>query len=817
MVRELPTGRVTFLFTDVEGSTRLLNELGAERYEDALAEHRRSLREAFGRHGGVEVDTQGDSFFFAFADADRALTAAEDAQAALAGGPIRVRIGVHTGEALVGREGYVGFEVHKGARVAAAGHGGQVVASEATRVASGRKLRPLGTHRLKDLAAPEPLWQLGDGEFPPLASLNQTNLPVQPTPLIGRERELREAGELLRESRLLTLAGPGGSGKTRLALQLAADAVEDFPHGVWWVPLQALRDPALVLPTIASTLGAQGDLAEHLTGRRLLLVLDNMEQLVDAAGELAALLTASGELKLLVTSREPLRVVAEVAYAVEPLAEDDAVALFRERAAAGEPLDAVRHICRALDCLPLAIELAAARTTLLSPRELLARLERRLPLLSAGKRDAPDRHRTLRATIEWSYELLCNSEQRLFARLAVFAGSFDVTAAEQVCDADVETMQTLVEKSLLRRWASGRFGFLETIHEYASERLSGLREASEIEQRHSCYYVELAVSAAPMEEGNYIVSSEAARRLIADRDNVRQAVDGAAKRGDISMVVRALGAIWSVWLSIGGAQEAIAWARIVLDHRNRLSERELVTVLVGASELMRFTGDLDSAEQLKLELLELGNRNDDALRKRWVSPILADLAEIALERGDSAAARTYAEESVAKGGGPRSASSLGEVVLREGDVERAAQLFEESAAGYRGVHDLNYAYTFEARGEAARRLGDYARARACFVEGVRRWNELEDEAAAAECLDGLAALALELGDRERAGVMAGAAARFRANRSARPWRPDRRLTDLPETALTRGRAMTLDEAVAYATESAAEDPTCAGRRLSSSP
>jgi len=284
---ELPTGTVTFLFTDIEGSTRLLHELGPERYAQALAEHRRALREAFAAQGGVEVDTQGDAFFFAFEEASAALRAAEQGQRALSAGPIRVRIGVHTGEARLAGEGYVGMEVHKGARIAAAGHGGQVLVSEATRIASGRELRSLGPHRLKDLSAPEPLWQRGGGEFPPPASLNQSNLPIQRSPLVGRERELAEAGALLGKERIITLVGPGGSGKTRLALQLAAEALEDFPHGVWWVPLQALRDPELVLPTIASTLGAQRELAEHLAGKRILLLLDNLEQLVESAAALA--------------------------------------------------------------------------------------------------------------------------------------------------------------------------------------------------------------------------------------------------------------------------------------------------------------------------------------------------------------------------------------------------------------------------------------------------------------------------------------------------------------------------------------------------
>ncbi len=315
---ELPAGTVTFLFTDVEGSTRLLHELGPEPYATALAEHRRLLRDAFNAHDGVEVDTQGDAFFVAFADAQAAAAAALDAQAAVASGPIRVRIGLHTGEPLLVDGAYVGIDVHKAARVCAAGHGGQVLVSEATRsLLTDVGLRALGPHRLKDLTEPEPLYQLGDGDFAPLKSLGGSNLPEQPTAFLGRELELAEVLRLLErgDGRLLTLTGAGGSGKTRLALQAAAEVVDAYPYGVWWVGLQALRDPQLVVPTIASTLGARGDLAEHIAGNRTLLVLDNLEQLLEAAPAVADLLAACANLRVLVTSRERLRVRGRAEYA----------------------------------------------------------------------------------------------------------------------------------------------------------------------------------------------------------------------------------------------------------------------------------------------------------------------------------------------------------------------------------------------------------------------------------------------------------------------------------------------------------------------
>jgi hypothetical protein len=359
---ELPTGTVTFLFTDVEGSTRLLGELGPDRYAEELAGHRRVLRDAFERHGGVEVDTQGDAFFVAFASPQSACAAADDAQAALAGGPIRVRMGLHTGTPVLGDEGYVGVDVHKGARIAAAGHGGQVLLSRETRdLLDGVPGRDLGEHRVKDFEQPVWIYQLGDDVFPPLKTLSNTNLPRPASTFVGREREVGEVVAFLRDgARLVTLTGPGGSGKTRLAIEAAAELVGEFRNGVFWVGLATVRDQELVLPTVAQALGAQEDLEAHIGERELLLLLDNLEQVVEAAPGLAAVVEACPNVRLLVTSRELLRVRGEVDYEVLPLADPDAVALF----CLCSRLDAsatVEELCRRLDNMPLALELAAAR------------------------------------------------------------------------------------------------------------------------------------------------------------------------------------------------------------------------------------------------------------------------------------------------------------------------------------------------------------------------------------------------------------------------------------------------------------------------
>src|SRR5215207_5584023 len=444
VVSELPSGTVTLLFTDIEGSTRLLEEVG-EGYAELLGGHRQVLRDSFARHGGVEFGTEGDAVFAAFAGAAGAVAAAADAQRALAGGPVRVRFGIYTGEPTVTDHDYVGLDVHRTARIAAAGHGGQIVLSEATQALldDELELRDLGEHRLKDISTPVRLFQVGRNHFPPLRTLSGGHLPLEPVALVGRRQEVAELTLLLgtERCRLVTVTGPGGIGKTSLAVAAAAELLESFEHGVTLVELAAITDPAVVLPAIAEALGVEGDVARHIGAREQLFVLDNLEQVVAAAGELSRMQSFCPNLSLLVTSREPLRIAGERELPLAPLAE-----AVQPGFSADDGL--IAEICSRLDSLPLAIELAAARVKVLSPDQLLLRLNRRLPFLTAGRRDLPERQRTLRATIEWSHDLLAAEEQRLFARLGVFSGGWTLDAAEQVCDAELDVLALLLDKSL---------------------------------------------------------------------------------------------------------------------------------------------------------------------------------------------------------------------------------------------------------------------------------------------------------------------------------------------------------------------------------
>jgi predicted ATPase/class 3 adenylate cyclase len=693
---DLPTGTVTFLFTDVEGSTKLLRELRVEAYAEALAEHRRLIREACTAEGGAEVDTQGDAFFFAFPTATGALAAAARLTASLSRGPIHVRVGVHTGTPFVTEEGYVGHDVHRAARIAAVGHGGQVLVSASTAQLVELELRNLGEHRPKDLSAPERVYQLGNGEFPALTSLYRTNLPVPATPFLGRDRELSEVVELLSAAdvRLLTLTGPGGTGKTRLALQAAGLASDAYPDGVWWVALAPLRDPSLVVATAAQALGSKNGLAEHIADRRMLCLFDNFEQVVVAAPDLSALVSACPNLDVLVTSRERLRVSGEQTYPVTPLAETDGEALFVTRARAVDPSfvasNAIPELCLRLDELPLALELAAARTVIFSPEQLLEKLGQRLDLLK-GERDADPRQQTLRATIEWSHDLLSVKERRLFRRLAVFAGGCTYEAAEEVAGADPDTLQSLLDKSLVRKRDSpvgSRYSMLETIGEYAAEQLDASGEAEDTARGHLEHYVALVEGVdARSEDGR-----EYETGLIEDdRDNVRRALDHALAH-DPERALELAGALGRYWLRRAHLREGREQLEAALAAAPESPAPARCHALIWATALAREYGDIDAAERFAHAALTLAREHGD---RKGAGMALGLLGSIAWLRGDLAAAARLQEDSLAEAsaagderGWLLGRADLALIVGASGDYPRAIALEREVVARARERQDM---------------------------------------------------------------------------------------------------------------------------------
>jgi predicted ATPase/class 3 adenylate cyclase len=770
-VTELPTGTVTFLFTDIEGSTRLLDELG-DRYAEVLGEHNRVLRAAFERHGGVEIATQGDSFVVAFSTASDAVVAAAEAQRELARTPVRVRMGIHTGEPELTEDGYVGLDVHRAARIGASGHGGQVVVSETTRaLLDGEfELRDLGEHRLKDLGAPIRLFQVGRDEFPRIRSLNHAHLPLEVVPLLGRKRELGELLRLFRNdrTRLVTIMGPGGIGKTSLAVAAATELVESFDEGVTLVELATIRDPALVLPKIAEALGAESDAETHISTRQLLLVLDNLEQVVAAAGELARLLAGCPNLSILATSREPLRIAGEREFPLKPLAESPAVELFRQRAEAVLPgfsadYGRLAEICRRLDSLPLAIELAAARVKLLPPGELLGRLDRRLPLLTGSRRDLPQRQQTLRATIEWSYELCSAEEQQLFSRLAVFAGGFTLDAAESVCDAMLDTLASLLDKSLIRR-ESERFSMLETIREYAVERLEESGE-DEIRRRHAEYMTELAESV----EGDHLGPAQAALRtqFRSEWDNVRAALGWALESGETELGLRLVGALAMVWLDRNFAVEGEQWFQAFFEHSESVdagirakalmtgamvagvrSEHELANSRV--EEALGHFRSVDSREGIAWSLTGLAVGAMEFGRPEDAAPILEEAEQLTRQLGNDAGLR-------------RVLHLRGQQAAAVGDTDRGRELLREAADRSTTIGDSFSAST------SAHSLGDLEleahrvdAAEESYREGLRLAWESGSDRLVCYCLAGLAAVAVERGDDNRAATLWGFAEAYEA-------------------------------------------------------
>src|ERR671910_1697714 len=658
-----PTGTLTFLFTDIEGSTKMW-ERSPQAMQAAWARHDELLKRAIEEHGGYVFKTVGDAFCCAFLTAPDALEAALEIQRRLLSlewgqtGPLRVRMALHTGAAQERDGDYFGPPLNRVARLLSAAYGGQVLlslpAQELVRdqLPTGTSLRDLGEHRLKDLFRPERVFQLlapeVPSEFSPLRTLDayRNNLPLQPTPLVGREKEVAEGCDLLgaEATRLLTLTGPGGIGKTRLALQAAADLLEEFPDGAFFAPLATLTDSELLLPAVAEALGVMEtaeqplgeNLKDYLSERRLLLVLDNFEQVLGAAPAVTELVAGAPGLKVLATSRAPLGLYGEHEYAVPPLSVPDvkhlpdlkslsqyeAVRLFIERAKAAkvdfevtdESAPAVAEICVRLDGLPLAIELAAARIKMLPPKAMLQRLTSRLKLLTGGARDLPERQRTLRATIEWSFALLDEGEQVLFARLAVFSGGRTLEAIEAICDAEgdlpveaFEGVSSLLDKSLLRQEegpnGEPRFVMLETVHEFAREKLHGSGETEEIKRTHAEYFLTLVEEAYPELKGPDQL--EWLERLEAEHDNMRAALTWALERKEVAVALRMGGALSWFWEVRGYHSEGRRWLEEVLAMDGRGSPEVRAMALAGIGALAEEQGDLDRAQEGCEEGLEL--------------------------------------------------------------------------------------------------------------------------------------------------------------------------------------------------------------------
>jgi len=703
-----PTGTVTLLFTDIEGSTQLLARLGATRYAELLAQHRSVVREAIAAHRGYEVDSAGDSFFVAFGRADDAVAAAADAQRALRaaawpeGVDVRVRMGIHTGEPLLQDGSYVGVDVHRAARIMAAAHGGQVLVSGATRMllppAAVGELRDLGSHWLKDLPERVSLSQLAiDGEaetFPPIRSLDRTNLPTPAWPVLGREVELDRIRALVRSgSRLVTLTGPGGSGKTRLAIEAAARLSADFPDGVFFAALASLRDADAIRPTVAEAIGLQrdDDPAAWLASRRALVVLDNLEQLPDAGAVVATLL--AGRSVILATSRSPLHLSGGHELAVAPLGEAAAVDLFVSRAAAGgrrlDPDPVIRAICARVDDLPLAIELAAARTKLLSPVALLQRLESALPLLAGGAHDLPERQRTLRATIEWSHELLGEAARTAFRRLSIFRGSFTLEAAEAITDADLDTIGALVDQSLVTARTDGRLLMLETIREFARGRLDEAGETRDVALRHARYFLEQLATIDPLR--HTLRARDYLDWVGAEEENLATMLDRLADLAPLE-AARAGYLTGAVYVRLGAGTEGRTRLRSLLA-LDELGDAERAMLLLRLAELEERFGDLAAAAELARRATDL---SEEAIDRRVLADALSLRTLIAARLGDAAEAVRLGlralQEAEAIGGVAHlnARMDLGSALFTAGRVDETRDVMQHVNAEARSMGHLGF-------------------------------------------------------------------------------------------------------------------------------
>ncbi|NTU80280.1 MAG: tetratricopeptide repeat protein [Chloroflexales bacterium] len=809
-----PTGTVTFLFTDIEGSTWLW-EQHPDAMSVALAAHDALLHRAIAEHHGYTFKTVGDAFYAAFATAPDALRAALTAQrqlhAPLADLAIKVRMALHTGDAETRDDDYFGPPLNRVARLLSAGHGDQILLSHVTaelvrdRLPFDVTLRDLGEHRLRDLSRPERFHQVVApglrADFPSLRTLDalRTNLPAQLTSFVQREQEVATGCELLRrpEVRLLTLTGPGGVGKTRLGLQIAAELADTRRDGVYLVELASVRDPALVIPTIADILGVREEpghpldesLANALRTRQLLLVLDNFEQVIEAAPLITSLLTAVPQLQVLITSREALRVSGEHELPVAPLALPDpqhlpplhalshyaAVELFIQRAQAIQPgftvtndnAPAIAEICHRLDGLPLAIELAAMRVKLLSPQALLARLDHRLSLLTGGLRDLPARQQTLRNAIAWSYDLLTLAEQALFRRLAVCVDGCTLEAAEAVghlADANpdiLDGLSSLVDKSLLRQcehYGEPRFVMLEIIREYAKDQLVSTGEEEAVQRQHAVFFLALAETAAPQ------LVRPAQRgwleRLDAEQNNLRAALEWALKHGEGEVALRLSGALWWFWWIRKHLSEGRAWLERALDQPapsepTAERTRARATALYRAGFLALFQGDMARTTVLGEESLALFQTLGDQRGIAWASYTLASGLQASPEDqramdllSESLRLARALDEPLLAGW---ALNDMAAVSMRQGGYREAAQTFQEALALFERLGDTrDLAVCLNNLGAVAEALGDDRRAADLYAQSLTRFQELGDPGGLATCLMNLGRCAQRQGDSERA-------------------------------------------------------------------
>ncbi len=870
-----PIGTVTFLCTDIEGSTALLQLWGDTRYAEALADHRRILRAVFLEQGGRELESAGDAFLVAFARARDAVVAAVAAQLALKkhrwpeDANLQIRMGMHTGEPITVAKEYVGLDVHRTARICGAAHGGQILLSLTTSslvegfLPSTMGLRDLGPHRLKDLHSEENLFQIVhpglETEFPPIKALDAGagNLPHQLSSFIGRAQEIAEVKRLLPATRLLTLTGPGGCGKTRLAIQVATDVMEAYSAGIWLVELAALGDPRLVPQTVASAVGVREaprqqlreSLVDHLRRKKLLLVLDNCEHLLEACGHLAeTLLSACEDLRVLATSREALGIPGEITWRVPSLslpqrsapptadtvARYDAIRLFIERATAvqstftltAKNAGAVVEVCRHLDGIPLAIELAAARVAALPVEEIAARLSDRFALLSHGRRTAPPRHRTLQAAIDWSYHLLSGAEQRLLCQLSVFTGGWTLEAAEAVCRTEgsgpyyvMDVLTELVMKSLVlpdEQQGSMRYRLLETVREYAFARLAASGEVAGVKERHLDWYVTLAERAAPELVGaSQLVWFD---RFETEYDNLRGALEWSLQSGRSEAGLRFMGAIWRFWYVRGHFGEGRRWLEALLHAGGTASDAIRAEALKAAGNLAVWgQADYTSGRALYQESLVLWRKIGD---KRGIAAVLGNLAFVAVGEGDLEAERALLEESLAlrrevddKGGIALALHSLGRMAFRQGDHVKARALLSESLPIWLQLEDKQaIAMVLENLGLLASREGAYAEARALLADSLAIRRELGHKAGIAYTLEGFAGLAAAQGQALRAARVFGAAEALRDTIGVPLLPPDRPDYDRYVAAArsgvsaeafaaewARGRGMSLEEAIAQAT------------------